>query len=166
MTTTYQKELQRLKLYGKTAKEKKRYTIPKKSQKKIASEKAEREARGDNDTELQRFFKSAVKRMTGRCAETGLETETKIFQYAVMSIAHILPKASCKSVATHPCNWMEFDADFHNKFDSMSWEEREKLKCWSEIRDKLIFVYPDLAGDEKRHFPQSVLDYINQKEPF
>lgn len=140
--------------------------IRKVSEKKAAEQKAEKEARGDNDTELQRFFKSAMKRMTGRCAETGLRTETRIYKYAIMSICHILPRSKCPSVATHPCIWMEFDVGFHVKFDAMSWEEREQLGCWSIIRDKLVMVYPSLAPDERRHFPESVLKFINDNEPF
>ncbi|WP_337899636.1 hypothetical protein, partial [Mesomycoplasma ovipneumoniae] len=113
-----------------------------------------------------KWYKRCVKMLTGHCAETGLKTETKIFQYAIMSVCHILPKASCKSVATHPCNWIELNVDFHKKFDAMSWEEREQLGCWPEIRDRLIHVYQDLAEDEKRHFPESVLKYMEENNPF
>lgn len=163
---SYRDELQRLKLYGKQVEQKKRYTIPKKSQKKIAAEAAEKEARGDNDTDLQRFYKSAVKHMTGYCAETGLRTETKIFQYAIMSICHILPKSTCKSAATHPCNWIELNVDFHKKFDAMSWEEREKMGCWEVIRDKLVMIFPSLDESEMRHFPESVKKFIHDNQPF
>lgn len=158
--------IRKLKEQAALPKPPKQYSIPKKSAKKIEKEKAEREARGDNDTDLQRFFKSAMKRMAGVCAETGLKTETKIYKYAIMSICHILPRSKCPSVATHPCIWMEFDVGFHVKFDAMSWEEREKLGCWPIIREKLIMVYPNLDPSEHRHFPQSVLDYMKKNEPF
>jgi hypothetical protein len=151
---------------GRPLPEKKRYSIPKVSKKRQEKIDKEKQERGDDDTELQRFFKSAIRRMTGYCAETGLKTETKIYQYAVMSIAHLLPKAKCKSVATHPCNWIELNVDFHHKFDAMSWEEREKLGCWPEIRDRLIMVYPNLAKEEQRHFPESVLKYMDKHKPF
>lgn len=151
---------------GRPLPQKKTYQIPKVSEKRKKKLEEERVARGGDDTELQKFFKSAIKRFTGYCMETGLKTETKIYQYAVMSVAHILPKASCKSVALHPCNWIELNVDFHHKFDAMSWEEREKMGCWPEIRDRLIMVYPDLAEDEKRHFPESVLKYMEKHKPF
>lgn len=159
-------EIRKLKENAGLPKEKKVYRIPKKSAKRIKQEAEEKELRGDNDTELQKFFKSAMKRMTGYCSETGLKTETKIYRYAINSICHILPRQKCKSVATHPCNWMEFDPGFHVKFDAMSWEERERLGCWSVIRDKLILVWPDLDKSEHRHFPQSVIDYMDKNEPF
>ena len=49
--STYLNELQRLKLYGKQVEQKKRYTIPKKSQKKIAAEAVEK-ASGGNVSKL------------------------------------------------------------------------------------------------------------------
>ena len=147
-----------------TKKEKK--AIPKKSAKKIEAEKKEREERGDNDTELQLFFKRAMKHMTGYCVETGLKTERKIYQYAIMSIAHILPKRLCPSVMYHPHNWIELAPDIHHKFDNISWEEREKWACWPLIREKLIYVWQDLDPSERRHFPESVIKYMEEKTPF
>lgn len=145
---------------------KERKPIKKQSDKKAAAVAAEREARDGADTEMQKFFKSAVKQMTGRCIETGEPTEKKIFKFAINSVCHLLSQQHCPSVKSHPCNWIELQQDFHKKFDAMSWEEREKLKCWPIIRDKLVMVYPDLAPAERRHFPDSVLQYIEQNEPF
>jgi len=151
---------------GRPLKQKKSYTIPKVSEKRKAKMKAEAEVRGDGDTEKQKFFKAAIKRMTGYCIETGLKTETKIYRYAICSICHILPQSKCPSVAYHPCIWIELNQDFHVKFDAMSWEEREKLGCWPVIMEKLIMVYPDLAPEERRHFPTSVLNFIEKNQPF
>lgn len=159
-------EIRKLKEQAGLPKPPKQYTIPKKSKKKLEQEAKEKEERGGGDTELQRFFKSAMRRMSGFCAETGLKTETKIYKYAICSICHILPRSKCPSVATHPCIWIELDVGFHVKFDAMSWEEREKLGCWPIIRDKLIMVYPDLAPEERRHFPASVLKYMEEHENF
>lgn len=140
--------------------------LPKFSAKKLAEREAEKKARGGDDTALVKWFKSQMKVMPTRCEETGLPLETKVYKYAINSICHILPKQSCKSVALHPLNRVFLDQDFHKKFDAMSWEEREQLKCWPEIRDRLVMVYPDLAPDERRHFPDSVLAYMKENEPF
>ncbi len=142
-----------------------------KPMKKVSDKRAkqiadEKEARGDGDTEMQRFFKSAVKRMTGYCAETGLKTETKIFQYAVMSIAHIIPKSKALSIATHPLNWIELNVDFHHKFDALSWEEKEKLGCWPVIHQRLVSMFPNVSEEDKRHYPESVLNWIEKNDPF
>lgn len=149
---------------GRPLPEKKKYTIPKISEKRKQKLAAAKDENGD--TELVRFFKSAMKRMTGYCTETGLRTETKIYRYAIMSICHILPKRFCKSVATHPCIWIEMIPDKHHEWDNISWEEREKWSNWPVVRDKLVMVYPDLAEDERRHFPQQVLDYMEKNKPF
>lgn len=151
---------------GRPLAPKKNYQIPKVGKKRAEKIAKEKEERGENDTEMLRFFKSAVKRMTGYCAETGLKTETKIFQYAVMSIAHLIPKSKALSVATHPSNWIELNVDFHHKFDAMSWEEREKLGCWPIIQERLIMLYPNLSEEDIRHFPESVKKYIQKNEPF
>lgn len=157
-------EIRRLKDEAGKPKPQKTYSIPKKSKKKIATEAAEKERLGGNDTDLVKFFKNAMKHMTGYCAETGLKTETRIYAYAIMSVCHILPKEKVKSVMYHPCIWIELNCDFHKKFDAMSWEEREQLGCWPIILDKLIQVYPHLDPSEHRHFPESVLKYMNKQQ--
>lgn len=156
----------KLGLLPKEAVAKKKKPIKKVSDKKAKEIKEERDNRGGDETELTKWFRRCVKMMSGYCAETGLKTETKIFQYAVMSIAHLIPKSKAKSVATHPLNWIELNVDFHHKFDAMSWEEREKLGCWPIIHDRLVMIYPDLSEEDKRHFPESVLRYIENNEPF
>lgn len=162
----YLEDRRNQKMFGKPAEPKKQYTIPKKSAKKIAEEKAEKERLGGEDSDLVKWFKARMKAMTGFCAETGLRTETKIYAYAICSICHILPKAKCESVKYHPLNWIELEPGFHTKFDAMSWEEREELGCWPIIRDRLVMVWPDLAASEQRHFPDSVRKYMEKNNPF
>ena len=166
MSYTNKLRLIKLGLLPKEAVKKQPKPIKKVSDKKAKEIKEERDNRGGGETELTKWFRRCVKMMSGYCAETGLKTETKIFQYAVMSIAHLIPKSKAKSVATHPLNWIELNVDFHHKFDAMSWEEREKLGCWPIIHDRLVMIYPDLSEEDKRHFPESVLRYIENNEPF
>lgn len=144
-------------------KPKKVYKGPaKKSAKMIAKEKAEKEIRGGEPTDLQKWFWRCIGLMSGNCYETGLPTRSAPYAIAICSICHILPQQSCKSVALHEFNWIELDKDFHKKFDAMSWEEREQMKCWPEIRDRLILIYDDLATSERRHFPDSVLLWMQE----
>ena len=150
----------------KTTGPKQRKPIAKKSAKRQAEDAAAKDVRSGEDTELVKFFKRAIKQMSGYCEETGLKTETSIYQYAIMSICHILPRSKCPSVALHPCIWVELNCDFHTKFDAMSWQEREQLGCWPIIRDKLIMVWPDLHPSEHRHFPESVLNYMEKNKSF
>jgi len=162
---TYLEERRKFIEAGRPLKQKIKKPIAKMSAKRIEKEKAEKEARGENDTELQRWFKMQMKYMNV-CEETGMKLETKTYRYAIMSICHILPKSKCKSVATHPLNRVFLLPDLHAKFDAMSWEEREQMGCWPVIQERLIMVYPDLAEDEKRHFPESVLRFIEANNVF
>lgn len=147
--------------------------VPKKRKplKKISNKlKAEREknkvALNGEDTEKVKFFKRCVKQMKGVCAETGQKTNKTDFQYAIRSVCHILSQQHCPSVATHPCIWIELHPDFHVAFDAMSWSEREMMKCWPEIKQKLIMVYDSIADNEKRHFPSFLLEEMRKHEPF
>lgn len=152
-------------LAPKTTGKKPPKAIPKVSAKKKAQDEADKEARKGGESDLVKWFRAQMKVMPLVCEETGLRIETGIYQYAIMSIAHILPKASCKSVALHPLNRVFLDPDYHKKFDAMSWSEREQMGCWSVIQQRLISVWEDLAPDERRHFPDSVRDFIEKNEP-
>ena len=143
------------------------------SDKKAAEEKAKKDENGD--TEMVRFFKSAMKRMTGHCLNCFAKTETGVYAGAIFSICHILDKRDtmCPSVKDHPCNWVELCPDCHREFDTPPfekektlWDKREEMGFWNVVRDKLIMVYPSLAENEKRHFPASVLGYIEENNPF
>lgn len=165
---SYQDDMERLRK-AREPKPKKVYKgIPRKSAKKIAAEKEEKERLGGDDTDLVKWYKSRMKQMSGRCNETGMKVETKIYAYAIMSICHLLDKrdTKCPSVKIHPMNWIELAPDVHTMFDKATWEEREQMGCWETIRDRLILVYPDLAQEERRHFPQQVLDYMEKNKPF
>jgi len=162
------KEIQEIKANADKPKPPKQYSIPKKSAKRIAKEAKEKEERGDNDTELVLFFKRAMKRMSGECMECFARTETKVYQYAIFSICHILEKRPtvCPSVAYNLNNWIELCPDHHHKFDRSNWEERETWGIWPTVREKLILLYDDLDPAERRFFPPSVLAYMEKHSAF
>ena len=161
-------EIRKLKEGAKLPKQPKKYSIPKKSVKKIAQEKAEKAGRGGEDTTLQKWYRSCQKMMSGNCYECGKPIDTKNFATSVLSICHILAKRKtvAPSVATHPSNWIELCPDHHTKFDNISWEERSTWGCWGEVRDRLVMLYEDLDRNERRHFPDIVLKYIIENDPF
>lgn len=139
--------------------------IAKKSAKRIKKEAEEKERLGGGDTMLVKWYKNQMKHMNV-CEETGMKLETKIYRYAIMSICHLLPKAYCESVAVHPANRVFLLPDLHFKWDSQSWEEREKWAVWPVVRERLIMLWPDLAPNERKYFPESVRKFIESKEPF
>lgn len=163
----------KLGLLPKEAIAKPKKAIPKISEKK---KKEMAELKDENgETELVKFFKSCMKRMTGHCFNCTAKTETKVYQSAIYSICHILDKRDtmCPSVKTHPCNWIELCPDCHIEFDTPPlekdktiWDKRQSMGIWPVVRDKLIMIYPDLHPSEHRHFPESVLKYIQKNNPF
>lgn len=158
----------KLGLLPKEAVKKQPKPIAKKSVKKIAEEKEERASRvPGEETELTKWYRAKMK-VADNCYWCGCKVEKHVFHYAKMSICHILEKNqnACPSVATHPLNFVILCPDHHKKFDSLSWEERERLGFWDTIRDRLIMMHDSIAPDEMRHFPQSVLDYMEKNEPF
>lgn len=160
-------EIRKLKMAAGLPKEKKVYKIPKKSAKKLAQETAEKEQRGSNDSELVKWFKGRMKFMGGSCKVCGANTETKNYQFAIGSIAHILDKRTSMfpSVKYHPMNFLELCYPCHQNFDNFwNWDEKEKLKCWPEIVEKFVSIYPDIAKEEVRLLPDNLLKHI--EEPF
>lgn len=150
--TTYQQELQRLKLYGKQVQQKKRYTIPKKSQRKIAAEKAEKEARGDNGLDM--FFEWARKKMVGvcqcGCAKKSSKNEDDYYR---CSICHIFPKRIFKSIANHELNWVErnFWDGCHSNMDNQSMDKWVNMADWDDIKEKYYQLTSLVTDEERKH---------------
>lgn len=152
---------------------KERKAIPKVSAKKKAKDAAEKDANGD--TELVRFYKQCMKRMVGHCSNCFARTETKEYSAAILSICHILDKRKtmCPSVKTNPANWIELCPDCHRDFDSPPlepgktlWQKRESMGIWPIVHNRLINLWEDLAHQERRHFPDSVRDWIEKNDVF
>jgi len=127
---------------------------------KIEGEDSNREmAKGY--AELDRFFKEMQKRMTGRCENCGGKTEafTKHFKN---SIAHILPKAYFKSVATNENNWLElcfYGNSCHSNYDNKMLDLID-MNCFDTIIQKFTKIYPHIAADEKRRIPPILIEYL------
>lgn len=164
----YQKKRQDHINAGRPLPQKKYSTINKVSPKRAAKIEAEKKERGDGDSDLVKWYKNRIKQLTGKCAECGNGTETKVYQYAIASVCHILAKRDtvAPSVKVHPLNWIELCPHHHDQLDKANWSEIEKWGCYETIRDRLIMVYPDLAIEERRHFPESVLVYMRKHDVF
>lgn len=112
--------------------------------------------------ELERWFREIRKTMTGKCMNCGGKTEanTKLFKN---SIAHILPKAYFKSVATHPDNFLElcfYGNSCHTNFDNKMIDLID-LHCFDTVIQKFTKIYPHIAKEERRRIPQILIDYLN-----
>lgn len=139
---------------GRPLPEKKKHTIAKvseKRQKKLDEQKAK-----GTDSEMDLFFRSQRKSMTGRCLFCNGNTMKKDDDKFHFSLAHLLPKAIFKSVATHPSNIIElcfYGESCHTNFDNgmITWEFIKDSAEWLIIREKLLEVLPLVAEEEKKH---------------
>lgn len=140
---------------------------PPKPLKKVSDKKKkelDEQKDANGDTELVKWFRARMRVMGETCYWCGRKVENKIYSHAIFSICHILDKRDtmCPSVKTHPLNWITLCPDHHTMFDKMTWEEKEKLPFWDTIQERLIHVWKCLAPEERRHFPDSVRNYIEK----
>lgn len=153
---TFQNDLYLIKmgLKEKTTGAKPRKPLKKISDKKAAEIKEQKVSGGDSEMDL--FFTSLRKGMTGRCLFCNGRTMKEDNDKFHFSLAHLLPKAIFKSVATHPDNIIElcfYGNSCHTNLDSgkITWEFLKDSKEWDVISEKLLSVLPMVAMEERKH---------------
>lgn len=153
------------------AEKKKPKAIPKKSAKKLAREKEEKEALGGKMTDQQAWYDHIMKTENPVCWETGRDIDTRPPKKGSInawhaSIAHILPKKQFKSVATHPLNYLilSWFGGVHAKWDA-SWTSAKTMKVWNIAMDRVAQIYPDIADSEKKYLPDSILKELEKRLP-
>jgi hypothetical protein len=164
---------------GRPLPEKKKHTpIAKKSEKRLAKEKEQKEAGSDN--EMDKFFDAMLKRCKGKCLFCNAPTndiklykienekwsreanekawEREAEKMKRIAIAHLLPKrpvdkGGFPSVATNENNWIELCWPCHTSFDSgkISWLFLKDSKEWDIISEKLLEVLPAVAEEERKN---------------
>lgn len=120
-----------------------------KKRKQLAEEKPKR-------NELKVWFTDRIKEMTGRCRECGCRINKHNKVFAIMSIAHVLPKRKnmFPSVSTHSENWIELCTEngCHDRYDR-SWDDASQMKIWPDVVEKFKAIYPAIAANERKHLP-------------
>ena len=156
-------EIRRLKSEPKLPKQKK--PIPKMSAKKLAAKKAEKELRGDNDTELVKWHKMVLKYSDGECMRCGAKYDKKDFATAIRGNCHILPKRDnmFPSVAYHPLNvWYASPwCGCHNWYDLYAtWEEiLNDPKIGEFVKMRFQSIEPNIIPEERHRIPEVLLPY-------
>lgn len=115
-----------------------------------------------NNSELQRWFDARRDEMTGVCANCGGKTSKNDDKYYKFCIAHLLPKAYVKSIATHPDNWIElcyFGNSCHAQYDNHMIDIID-LNCFDSVIEKFVKMYPSISKEERRRIPNVLLEYI------
>lgn len=150
----YLKNRQELIFAGRPLADKKKHTIAKVSAKR-AAKLAEQNMQG-SDSEMDLFFKSQRKSMTGKCLFCNGDTMKKDDEKFHFSLAHLLPKSIFKSVATHPDVLIElcfYNNSCHTNFDNgmITFEFLKDSKEWDIISEKLISILPAVAEEERKN---------------
>jgi len=146
------KEIQILKLNAGIPKPKKVYSIPKKSAKKIAQEKSDKDLRKGNDTLLQKWFNTIRKKLTGTCqCGCGNKSQKHDELYFRNSCCHIFPKRDFESVIYHPLNYVEraFWGGCHSVMDDTSMDRWPGMADWNDIVEKFHILAPLLTDEER-----------------
>lgn len=132
--------------------------ISEKRKKKLAEQKF-----AGSDVSMDNFFKQMRPRMTGfchHCNKPSCKNDDKMFHF---SIAHLLPKAYCPSVATNENNWVELcfwgENSCHSRLDA-NMLDLVDLNCWDEVVVKFQKMYPQIAANERRRIPEALLQYL------
>lgn len=114
------------------------------------------------NSELQRWFEDRRNEMTGVCANCGGKTTKNDDKYWKFSIAHLLPKAYLKSIATHPDNWIElcyFGNSCHAQYDNHMIDLID-LNCFDTVIEKFSRIYPSISFEERRRIPAILIEYL------
>lgn len=146
------KEIQELKANAGKPKEKKAYAIPKKSAKKIAQEKAEKELRNGDDTLKEKWFKSIRKKLVGVCqCGCGNKSQKDDELYFRNSCCHIFPKRDFPSVMYHSLNYVErrFWGGCHTNMDEGGMDKWPNMADWDDIVEKFHVLAPLLTDEER-----------------
>lgn len=110
-------------------------------------------------SEIWDWFLDRREEMVGvcqHCSQPSLKNSDRFFHH---SVCHVLPKSYFKSVATHKRNFVELCQDCHNGMDNCTIDLID-MNCFSEIVDKVVAMYPDIAPNERKKIPAILREYI------
>jgi hypothetical protein len=137
-------------------KEKNRYEIPKFSKKKL-QEKIDNASVSIAKSE---WFLDKISKMQGRCVNCGEPINKNNTAFAIMSVAHVLPKRKNKfpSVALNNINWVELcvTKGCHDLYDR-DWITASKMPFFSKAANIIKQLYPILTDEEKNRVPEFIL---------
>lgn len=167
MLSEYQIKLNRIKLglEDKTTGPKPKKAIPKKSAKRAAQEAEQRKS---GDSKLDKWFEEMREWCTGKCVFCNGSTPYRNKELWRIAIAHLLPKAKFKSIATNENNWIELCWDCHTNFDSgkITWEMLFDSHEWLTIKEQLKLILPLVAPEEHKYKLYSkLMELVNEQTP-
>lgn len=126
--------------------------IPIKSEKKLAEDKALKEAGGEDDTQKEKWFKARRKEMVGVCqCGCGQKSQKDDDVYFRHSAAHIFPQRLFESIQYHKINWVErrFWGGCHSVMDDTSMDKWPNMSDFDDIKEKFHTLIPLLTDEER-----------------
>lgn len=117
------------------------------------------------ESELDKWFLKIAKEIAKKpyCLNCGEYIQEKYYRHAT---AHLLPKKTFISVATHPLNYVIVGAGCGCHNETHRWDLMQKMNCFPLILERLVMIEPDIAEGERKNLPQFLLDYIENNNPF
>lgn len=151
---------------GRPLKEKKAYSIPKKSAKREAKEKEAKDA-GQNKPasklELDVWFNRIRDKHWGvdgycKCMECGAAIPVNYSRHAT---AHLLPKKLFKSVATFEFNYLILGSHCGCHYHTDRIDKFVQMKVWPEAARRIKLMLPDLPFDELKYLSSQLLTALD-----
>lgn len=157
---------------GRPLKPKKIYRLKPVSDKTAAKIAAEKEQRGDGETEKQIWFGRRRIEMTGTCqCGCGMPSSKYDDKKFRSSICHIFPQRLFSSVALHHLNWVERKywatqdtSACHAQMDNKSMDLWPNFADWDDIKEKFFVLAPLLTDKERKHKFYKHLEYLVYKK--
>lgn len=114
--------------------------------------------------EVVKFYKSQVEKYQDK--PTSFESASVISYVSAVNIAHIFPKETYKSIATHPDNIILLTWQEHTRFDELlsrhDFDKLEKeFKSWGAICEIIKLLMK--ACEEQGNLKKALEDYLNTK---
>lgn len=143
-------EIRKLKGGSGVPKQPKKYTIPKKSAKKLKQEAEEKAQRAGAMTPLQSWYEEIMKLEDKQCWNCGISLSGYNKKDWHACIAHILPKSQFPSVAMHPLNYMILGkwCNCHGTYDS-SWGAASRMPIFEIAVERFNVFYPQILETRK-----------------
>lgn len=132
--------------------EKKKYRLKPISDKRAAKIAEQKELRGDDETEKQKWFNEVRKKLVSTCGcgcgEKSSKHEDDHFR---SSICHIFPQRLFPSVALHLSNYVErsFWNGCHFKMDNKSMDLWPNMADFDDIKEVFHLLSPILTDQER-----------------
>lgn len=126
--------------------------IRKVSVKKAKQEREEKKLQGDEDSNLQKWFKARRREMVGTCqCGCAMPSQKNDEMYFRHSAAHIFPKATFISIMYHPLNFVErrFWGGCHTNMDERGLDLWPNMADWEDIKEKFHELAPLLTEEER-----------------